>query len=439
MLERLFKLTDNGTTVRTELLGGLTTFMTMAYIVFVNPAVLSQTGMDFGAVMTATCLAAGLATLVMGLAANYPIAMAPGMGENFFFLTVVVGMGLSWQVALAAVFVSGVVFFLLTFLHVREMIIDAIPASLKMAIAAGVGLFICLIGLVTAGIVEPSDAGGLLRLGDLGRAPVLVALFGLATIAVLMARGVRGAMMIGILAATLLAWGLGLIEWQGLLAAPPSLAPTFLQLDLGGLLDATVIPVVIVFLFMAVFDAIGTLIGVGEQAGFMRDGKLPRATRALMADSSGTVAGSLLGTSTVTAYVESAAGVAVGARTGLANMVTGTLFLLALFFSPVVRMIGGGVAVEGGPPLQPMTAPALIIVGVLMTKMIRRIDWEDFTEAFPAFLVMVGIPFAWSIADGIAFGFISYPLIKLLSGRGREASWLVYVLGAVFVLRYVLV
>jgi len=196
---------------------------------------------------------------------------------------------------------------------------------------------------------------------------------------------------------------------------------------------------VIVFLFMAVFDAIGTLIGVGEQAGFMRDGKLPRATRALMADSSGTVAGSLLGTSTVTAYVESAAGVAVGARTGLANMVTGTLFLLALFFSPVVRMIGGGVAVEGGPPLQPMTAPALIIVGVLMTKMIRRIDWEDFTEAFPAFLVMVGIPFAWSIADGIAFGFISYPLIKLLSGRGREASWLVYVLGAVFVLRYVLV
>ena len=303
MLERLFKLTDNGTTVRTELLGGLTTFMTMAYIVFVNPAVLSQTGMDFGAVMTATCLAAGLATLVMGLAANYPIAMAPGMGENFFFLTVVVGMGLSWQVALAAVFVSGVVFFLLTFLHVREMIIDAIPASLKMAIAAGVGLFICLIGLVTAGIVEPSDAGGLLRLGDLGRAPVLVALFGLATIAVLMARGVRGAMMIGILAATLVAWALGLIEWQGLLAAPPSLAPTFLQLDLGGLLDATVIPVVIVFLFMAVFDAIGTLIGVGEQAGFMRDGKLPRATRALMADSSGTVAGSLLGTSTVTAYV----------------------------------------------------------------------------------------------------------------------------------------
>jgi AGZA family xanthine/uracil permease-like MFS transporter len=437
MLERLFRLSDHGTTVRTEMLGGLTTFATMSYIVFVNPAVLSQTGMDFGAVMTATCLAAGLATWVMGLAANYPIAMAPGMGENFFFVTVVVGMGLSWQAALAAVFVSGVVFFLLTFLRVREMIIDAVPAALKMAIASGVGLFICLIGLVTAGIVERSDAGGLLRLGDLGRPPVLVALFGLALIAVLMAREVRGAMLIGILAATALAWAMGLIEWQGLVAPPPSLAPTFLQLDLRSLLDAAVIPVVIIFLFMAVFDAIGTLIGIGEQGGFMRDGKLPRATPALMADSSGTVVGSLLGTSTVTAYVESASGVAAGARTGLANLLTGSLFLLALFFSPVVRMIGGGVPVEGGPPLLPMTAPALIIVGALMARMVRKIEWDDFTEAFPAFLVIVGIPFAWSIADGIAFGFISYPLLKLLSGRWREASWLVYVLGGLFALRYV--
>jgi len=438
MLERLFRLSDHGTTVRTEMLGGLTTFATMSYIVFVNPAVLSQAGMDFGAVMTATCLAAGLATWVMGLAANYPIAMAPGMGENFFFVTVVVGMGLSWQAALAAVFVSGVVFFLLTFLHVREMIIDAVPAALKMAIASGVGLFICLIGLVTAGIVERSDAGGLLRLGDLGRPPVLVALFGLVLIAVLMAREVRGAMLIGILGATALAWAMGLIEWQGLVAPPPSLAPTFLQLDLRSLLDTAVVPVVIIFLFMAVFDAIGTLIGIGEQGGFMRDGKLPRATPALMADSSGTVVGSLLGTSTVTAYVESASGVAAGARTGLANLLTGALFLLALFFSPVVRMIGGGVPVEGGPPLLPMTAPALIIVGALMARMVRKIDWEDFTEAFPAFLVIVGIPFAWSIADGIAFGFISYPLLKLLSGRWREASWLVYVLGGLFTLRYVL-
>jgi AGZA family xanthine/uracil permease-like MFS transporter len=436
MLERMFRLSENATTVRIELLGGLTTFMTMAYIVFVNPAVLSQTGMDFDAVLVATCLSAGLATWVMGLAANYPIAMAPGMGENFFFVTVVVGMGLSWQVALAAVFVSGVVFFLLTFMRIREMIIDAVPASLKLAIGGGVGLFICLIGLVTAGIVEPSDAGGLLRLGDLGRTPVLVALFGLVVIAVLMARGMRGAIMAGILGATALAWALGLVEWQGLVAPPPSVAPTFLQLDLAGLLDAAVIPVVIIFLFMAVFDAIGTLIGIGEQGGFMKDGKLPRATPALMADSSGTVVGSLLGTSTVTAFVESASGVAAGARTGLANVMTGSLFLLALFFSPIVRMVGGGVAVEGGPPLQPMTAPALIVVGVLMARVVRRIEWEDFTEAFPAFLVMVGIPFAWSIADGIAFGFISYPLIKLLSGRGREASWLVYVLGILFAGRY---
>ncbi|NIM00153.1 MAG: NCS2 family permease [Acidobacteria bacterium] len=438
MLERLFRLRENATTVRTELLGGLTTFMTMAYIVFVNPAVLSQTGMDFDAVLVATCLSAGLATWVMGLAANYPIAMAPGMGENFFFVTVVVGMGLSWQVALAAVFVSGVVFFLLTFMRIREMIIDAVPASLKLAIGGGVGLFICLIGLVTAGIVEPADGGGLLRLGDLGRTPVLVALFGLVLIAVLMARGTRGAIMVGILGSTALAWALGLVEWQGLVASPPSVAPTFLQLDLAGLLDAAVIPVVIIFLFMAVFDAIGTLIGIGEQGGFLKDGKLPRATPALMADSSGTVVGSLLGTSTVTAFVESASGVAAGARTGLANVMTGSLFLLALFFSPIVRMVGGGVPVEGGPPLQPMTAPALIIVGVLMARVVRRIEWEDFTEAFPAFLVMVGIPFAWSIADGIAFGFISYPLLKLLSGRGREASWLVYVLGLIFALRYAL-
>lgn len=438
MFERLFHIRENATTVRAEAFGGLTTFMTMAYIVFVNPAVLSGSGMDFDAVMVATCLSAGLATWVMGLAANYPIAMAPGMGENFFFLTAVVGMGISWQVALAAVFVSGVVFFLLTFLRIRELIIDAVPRSLKHAIAVGIGLFIALIGLVTGGVVERAETGGLLHLGDLTRPPVLVTLAGLLVIVVLMARGVRGAVLIGILAAAVLAWTLGLVRWQGLIAEPPSLRPTFLQLDLVGLLDAAMIPVVVIFLFMAVFDAIGTLIGVGEQGGFLKDGKLPRATRALMADSSGTVLGSLLGSSTVTAYVESASGINAGARTGLANMVTGSLFLLTLFFSPLVRMVGGGVPVEGGPPLQPMTAPALIVVGVLMARSVRHIDWDEWTEAFPAFLLMIGIPFAWSIADGIAFGFIAYPALKLLSGRGREASWLVYVLGLIFVLRYAL-
>lgn len=436
MLQRLFKMDELGTSVRTEFLGGTTTFMTMAYIVFVNPAVLSGAGMDFGAVMTATCISAAVATLAMGLAANYPIALAPGMGENFFFLTVVVGMGVSWEVALAAVFVSGVVFFILTFARIREMIIDAVPDSLKHAIAVGIGLFIAFIGLTGAGIVERSDVGGLLKLGDVSRAPTLVACAGLLLTIVLMARRFRGAILVGILFSTALAWALGLVHWQGLVAAPPSLAPTFLRLDLRGLLDAAMVPVVVIFLFMAVFDAIGTLIGVSDQAGLLKDGKLPRATPALLADSSGTVVGSLLGTSTVTAYLESATGVEVGARTGLANMVTGALFVLALFFFPIVKMVGGGITMEDGTQLSPMTAPALIVVGALMVGNIRKIDWSDLTESFPAFMVIVGIPFCNSIADGIAFGFVIYPVFKLLTGRAREASPLVYALGILFLARY---
>jgi AGZA family xanthine/uracil permease-like MFS transporter len=437
LADRLFRLKENATNVRVEILGGVTTFMTMAYIIFVNPALLSQTGMDFGAVLVATCLSAGIATWVMGLAANYPIALAPGMGENLFFLTAVLGMGISWQVALAAVFVSGIVFFLLTFLRIRELIIDAIPQSLKLAIAVGIGLFIAFLGLFSGGIVEQPAEGNPLRLADLTRPPTIVALVGLTLTIGLMVRKVKGAILIGILAATALAWTMGLVDYQGLIERPPSLAPTFLQLDLKGLFDAAMIPVVVIFLFMAVFDAIGTLIAIGEQGGFLRDGRLPRATPALMADSSGTVIGSLLGTSTVTAYVESATGVEAGARTGLANMVTGLLFFVALFFAPLARMVGGGVPIEGGPALYPMTAPALIVVGSLMARNVRNIEWDKFTEAFPAFLVMIGIPFAWSIADGIAFGFIAYPLLKVLSGRPREASLLVYVLGALFAARYI--
>jgi AGZA family xanthine/uracil permease-like MFS transporter len=374
----------------------------------------------------------------MGLAANYPIALAPAMGENFFFLTVVLGMGVPWRVALAAVFVSGVVFFLLTFLKIRELIIDAIPGSLKHAIAAGIGLFIALMGLANAGIVERPPESGMLQMGDVTRLPTLVAIAGLVLTVALMARGFKGAVLVGILFATLLAWAAGLVEWQGLIAPPPSLAPTFLQLDLRGLLDLAMVPVVVVFLFMAVFDAIGTLIGIGQQGGFLRDGRLPRATPALMADSSGTVIGSMLGTSTVTAYIESATGVEAGARTGLANLVTGTLFFVALFFGPLVRMVGGGVTLGGGTELQPMTAPALIVVGSMMIKSVLQIEWDNITEAFPAFLVVVGIPFMWSIADGIAFGFISYPLLKLLAGRPREASPLAYTLGLLFLLRYAL-
>jgi AGZA family xanthine/uracil permease-like MFS transporter len=437
MLRRLFRLDEQGTDVRTEVLGGVTTFMTMAYIVFVNPAVLSGAGMDFGAVMTATCLSAAIATFAMGLLANYPIALAPGMGENFFFLSVCMTMGVSWQVGLAAVFISGIVFILLTFLRIREMIIDAIPLSLKHAIAVGIGLFIAYIGLVGAGIAEKSNTGMLMRLGDLSRPPTMVACAGLIVTITLMARRIKGAILIGILFGTVLAWAMNLIEWQGLVASPPSIAPTFLKLDLRGLMNAAMIPVIVIFLFMAVFDAIGTLIGVSERAGYLKDGRLPRATRALLADSSGTVVGSLCGTSTVTAYIESATGVEAGARTGLANMVTGVLFVFVLFLSPLVKMVGGGVSLEGGGALQPMTAPALIVVGCLMVESIRKINWQEFTEAFPAFLVIIGIPFAWSIADGIAFGFISYPALKLLTGRWREASPLVYILGLLFIARYV--
>ena len=439
MIRRLFKLEQLDSNVRSEVVGGITTFMTMSYIVFVNPAVLSGAGMDFGAVMTATCLSAAVATFAMALAANYPIALAPGMGENFFFLTVVVGMGVTWEVALAAVFVSGVVFFLLTFLRIREMIIDAVPESLKHAIAVGIGLLIAFLGLTGAGIVEPSELGGILKLGDLSRTPTLVASAGLVLTVVLMVRRVGGAILLGILFTTALAWALNLVEWQGLVAQPPSLAPTFMKMDLRGLLDAAMVPVVVIFLFMAVFDAIGTLIGVSDQAGLLKDGKLPRATPALLADSSGTVLGAMLGTSTVTAYIESATGVQAGARTGLANMVTGALFLLVLFLSPVVRMVGGGVVMEDDTTLAPMTAPALIVVGSLMAKNIKRIDWSDLTEAFPAFLVVVGIPFCNSIADGIAFGFIVYPLLKLFTGRARDVSLLVYALGALFLARYLFV
>jgi AGZA family xanthine/uracil permease-like MFS transporter len=433
-LDRRFDLQEHGTTVRTEFLAGTTTFLTMVYIVFVNPVILSQAGLDFGAVLTATCLAAGIATWVMGLAANYPIAMAPGMGENVFFVTAVTAMGLSWQAALAAVFVSGVVFVALNFFRLRELVLHAIPVSLKMAIAAGIGLFITWLGLRGAGVVVAgADA---LALGDLSAPPTLLALGGTLLTVALMALRVRGAVLLGILACTAVALSSGMIVWQGLVAAPPSLAPTFLALDLRALASWDVLPIVLIFLFMAVFDAIGTLVAVGEQAGLMVDGKLPRAGRALTADASGTVVGSLLGTSTVTAYVESATGVEAGGRTGLANMVTGALFLVALWFSPVVRMIGAGVPIEGGAVLNPITSPALIVVGCMMARCAQRIAWDDLTEAFPAFLVLAGIPFFRSIADGIAFGFIAYPLVKILAGRAREASPLVHGLGALLLARY---
>jgi len=438
MRVRFFKLSENGTTVRTEIAAGATTFATLSYIIFVQPAVLAQAGMDFGAVMAATCLASAFATLVMGLYANYPIAVAPAMGHNFFFtFTVVLGMGVPWAVALGADFLAGALFVALAAVRFREAVMDAVPACLKSAIPVGIGLLIAFVGMQWGGIVV-ADPGSLVKLGDLTAPPTLLALGGFLLIAVLQLRRVRGGILIGILVTTAVGAGLGLLPYRGIVAAPPSLRPTLLQLDVAGALRPGMIEVVFVFLFLAVFDTVGTLIGVSTQAGFLKDGKLPRAGRALLSDAIGTTAGTLLGTSTVTAYVESAAGVAAGGRTGLANVATAALFVLALFFYPLAQLMDGAVEVAGGARLLPVTAGAVMTIGYLMMGNVTRVRWDDLSDAVPAFLTIVTMPLSLSIADGLAFGFTSYALLKLLSGRGREVPALVYVLAALFVVRFAL-
>jgi len=443
MLERLFQLTANGTSVRAEFRGGVVTFATMSYIVFVNPAILTTynaTGMDFDAVLVATCLAAALATFIMGLYANYPVAQAPLMGENAFFAaTVIVGMGISWQVALGAVFISGVLFLLLTFARVREMILDAVPESLKYAIAAGIGLFIAFMGLQQGGLIV-ADPVTFVAMGKLTAPWALLTLAGLVIIGALLIHRVKGAILWGILASTAIALVTGMIHFDnsgGLLSAivsrPPSLEPTFLKLDLRAALSLSMVPVIMVFLFMLVFDTVGTLIGVAQPAGLLKDGKLPRAEKALLSDAVATTAGALLGTSTVSSYIESATGISAGARTGLSNMFVGLLFLLALFFSPLVRLIGGGIEVDG-TVYNPITAPVLILVGCLMLGNVTRIDFSDYSEAIPAFLTIIGTPLTYNIAYGLALGFISYPLLKLLGGRGREVSGVVYIVAVVMAL-----
>jgi len=437
-LERWFHLSELGTTIRTEVIAGATTFLTMAYIIFVQPAVLSAAGMDFGAVLVATCLASAGATLLMAFLANYPIAVAPAMGHNFFFVyTVVLGMGVPWTVALGAVALAGIVFILTAGIGLRERLITAIPASLRHAIAAGIGLLIATIGLQWAGLITASP-GTLVTLGDLRASPVLLSLLGLAVMAFLSVRRVRGAVLWGILVTAVAGLLLGLVRYQGLFGRPPSLAPTFLRLDLWGALRPQMLEAIFVFFFLALFDSVGTLVGVAGQAGLLRNGLLPRAREALLADAIGTVGGAVLGTSTVTAYIESATGVAAGGRTGLANLVTAALFLLSLLFYPLVRMIGGGYHTAQGTTLYPVVAPALILVGTFMMKEVSRIPWEEMTEAIPAFLTMITMPLSFSITDGIAFGFISHALLKLAAGRGRDVHWVLYLFAALFVLRYAL-
>ncbi len=441
MLERWFHLRANGTTVRTEVLAGGTTFLALSYILFVQPAVLSTTGMDFGAVMTATCLASAFATLLMGLSANYPIALAPAMGHNVYFAFTVCGavaaggMGVPWQTALGAVFVSGLLFLGLSRFGFRERLLNAVPDSLKQAIAVGIGLLIAFVGLQWAGIVV-ARPGILVGLGHLGSAPVLLSLFGLLFTAGLVARGHRAAILWGITATTLAGLALGLVNYHGILGAPPSLSPTLLKLDLRDLLSHQGLLIVFVFFFLALFDTIGTLVGVSQQAGFLKDGRLPRAEKALTADAAGMTVGALLGTSTVTSYVESAAGVAAGGRTGLASVVTAGLFLLALFFAPLAEMVGGGYVTPEGAHLYPVIAPALILVGGFMLRGVADVPWGDPTEAIPAFLTIVLIPLTVSITDGIAFGLISYAVLKLVTGRLSDAPWLIYLFAGLLAVRY---
>ncbi len=436
MLERLFHLSEHGTSIRSEVVGGTTTFATMAYIIFVQPAVLSAAGMDFGAVMVATCVASAVGCFAMAFLANYPVALAPAMGHNFYFtFTVCIAMGIPWQKALAAVFTAGALFLVLSVFRFRSIVLKAIPRSLQSAIAVGIGLLIAFVGLQWAGLVVASP-GTMVTLGDLGSRPVLLSLFGLLVTATLMVRKVRGALLWGIGLSTILGLVLGLVRFHGVASLPPSVSPTFLKLDFSGLFDLSLITVVIVFLYLDVFDTVGTLVGVAQQANLMKNGELPRSERALFADAMGTTVGALFGTSTVTSYIESAAGVAVGSRTGLSTLVTGVLFLVALFFHPLAKMIGGGTEIAGGMILYPVTAPILIIVGSLMLGSIRHVPLDDPSETIPAFLTMIGMPLFFSISDGLALGLVSYAVLKILAGQARGTSPLVYVLAFLFALRY---
>ncbi len=418
-----------------EMLGGTTTFMTMSYIIFVQPAVLSAAGMDKGAVMFATCISSALATLLMGILAKYPIALAPAMGHNVFFAVIVCGtMGYSWQVALGAVFISGTIFVILSALGVWDTLVASVPDSLKHAIAVGIGLFIALIGLEYGGLVVDAP-GVLIGLGDLTSKPVALVLLGVVLISILMALRVHGAILIGILATALLGIPLGIVKYHGIIAPPPSVTPTLFKLDILGALNAGLITVVFIFFFLDLFDTMGTLIGVSGPAGFLKKGKLPRANQAMLSDAIGTVGGALLGTSTVTSYIESVTGISQGARTGLANIFTSFFFLVALFFSPLAEMIGGEY-IYNGLVLRPVVAAPLIVVGYLMMKCVTRINWEDLTEAIPAFLTIIIMPLTLSITEGIAFGFISYSILKLSTGKGKDVHWLIYLFSFLFIIRY---
>ena len=428
-LERTFKLKEHQTDPKTEVLAGITTFMTMAYILIVNPLILSDAGMDFGAVFTATALSSIIATLVMAFYANYPFALAPGMGLNAFFAYgIVLGMGYSWQMALAAVFIEGIIFILLTLFNIREAIVKAIPLNLKHAVSVGIGLFIAFIGLKNAGVVVPYEAT-IISLGDMTSPGAIMALIGLIITGVLLAKGIRGALLIGIFATTIVGIPLGMTQIPStIISAPPSLAPVFLQFDFSRLFSIDMLIILFTLLFVDMFDTLGTLVGVASKADMLDEtGNLPKAKQALFADAVGTTAGACLGTSTVTTYVESAAGVAEGGRTGLTALSTAGMFAVALLLSPLFIMIPGAA-----------TAPALVLVGLSMMSPIRKINLDDYTEAIPAFLTIIMMPLTFSIAEGIVFGMVSYTALKIFTGKIKDVSIIMIVLSILFVIHFAL-
>jgi adenine/guanine/hypoxanthine permease len=424
--ERMFKLKEHDTTIRTELVAGLTTFLTMAYIIFVNPSILGDAGMPKDAVFVATCLIAALGTGIMALYANYPIALAPGMGLNAYFAYVVVlQMGFTWQAALGAVFVSGCLFLLVTVFKLRELIIRGIPHSIRIAITVGIGLFLAIIALKSAGIVAPSKAT-YVTLGDLHTPQVVLATLGFFLIVVLDRLKVPGAILIGIVGVTVLSFFFGGNTFHGVFAAPPSIAPTFLQLDIKAALSGGILNVILVFFLVELFDATGTLMGVARRAGLLVPGKMDRLNKALLADSGAIFAGSLLGTSSTTAYVESAAGVQAGGRTGLTALTVAVLFLAALVISPLA----------GAVPAY-ATAPALFFVACLMLRELTELDWDETTEVIPAAVTALTMPFTYSIANGLAFGFITYAVLKLFTGQARQVHWMVWLIGGVFLFKFI--
>ena len=430
MLEKLFKLKEHGTTAKIEIIAGITTFMTMGYILIVNPSILSNAGMDSGAVFTATALSAVIATLVMAFYANMPFALASGMGLNAFFAyTVVLQMGYSWQFALTAVFLEGIIFILMTFFKLRAAIVNSIPHNLKRAVSVGIGLFIAFIGLQNGGVIVDNPAT-LVSIGHLTSSAALLTIIGIIFTGYLLARNVKGALLYGILFSTVVGIPMGVTQIPenfSIFSLPPSLSPVFFKFDFSNIFSFDMLIVLFTFLFVDLFDTVGTLIGVSTKAGMVdKDGNLPNVHKALLADAVGTTAGAVLGTSTVTTYVESAAGVAEGGRTGLTALSSATLFALALFIAPLLLMVPSAA-----------TAPVLIIVGLFMMSPIKEIDLDDYTEAIPAFLAIIMMPLAYSIAEGIVFGMVSYAILKVITGRYKDVTILGYIVAALFILKYI--